>query len=411
MRSTATLLSALFVTAISCASASASTFATLFKFSSGTAENPHGTVFRDKDGALYGTAYFFGPGGRGVVFKLSPPPEGKTKWSYDILYSFMDGLGGAGPIGALVKDSSGALIGTALQGGTENYGVIFKLTPPGEGQTQWVESVIHNFSASEGNPSGDLLQDQNGNLYGTCDYSSSAQTYGQVFRLTPPQGQGDWTEDVLYVFQDRNDGYLPSPGLAGDGTALFGTTRYGGPADLGTVYQLSPPESGNGPWTKTVLHTFAGADGASPFAGVVEKNGKLFGTTSHGGDLDYGVVFQLAPPKPGHTDWKETVIHSFTGGSDGRAPYEELTIGKRGTLYGGTVGGGGFSKYGHGTIFSLTPPAVGQSQWTEQILHGFNDRDDGNSPARVWFDKSGTIYGVTQYGMSHNTGSVFQLTP
>jgi uncharacterized repeat protein (TIGR03803 family) len=137
----------------------------------------------------------------------------------------------------------------------------------------------------------------------------------------------------------------------------------------------------------------------------------LFGTTSAGGDLDYGTVFQLVPPKHARTDWKESVIHSFSGGSDGRAPYEELTAGKLGALYGGTVGGGGFSKYGHGTIFSLTPPPVGQSMWTEQILHSFDNKHDGNSPARVWLDKSGTIYGVTQYGLRDNTGSVFQLIP
>jgi len=77
MRPTATLLSALFLTSIFCAGASASTFSMLFKFAFETAENPHGTVFRDKDGALYGTSYFFGPGGHGVVFKLSPPPKAR----------------------------------------------------------------------------------------------------------------------------------------------------------------------------------------------------------------------------------------------------------------------------------------------------------------------------------------------
>src|SRR5262249_47813508 len=140
---------------------------TLFKFDGDTAENPHGSVFRDKDGALYGTSYFFGPDGHGVVFRLSPPGEGQTDWTYEILYSFTGGLDGAGPIGALVKDKSGALIGTTLQGGTENYGTIFKLSPPGAGETQWSESVLHNFSIAEGNPNGDLLRDADGNLYGT----------------------------------------------------------------------------------------------------------------------------------------------------------------------------------------------------------------------------------------------------
>lgn len=86
-------------------------------------------------------------------------------------------------------------------------------------------------------------------------------------------------------------------------------------------------------------------------------------------------------------------------------------MGPSGTLYGTTHKGGDFGKYGWGTVFSLTPPAAGQSEWTEQVLGSFNNSGDGNSPAAVWFDNSGAIYGVTQYGMHHNTGSVFQLNP
>ncbi len=104
------------------------------------------------------------------------------------------------------------------------------------------------------------------------------------------------------------------------------------------------------------------------------------------------------------------MVYSFSG-ADGRLPYTALTEGKAGMLYGTTIEGGTFGKYGSGTVFSLTPPAGGQTAWTEQVLHSFDDRDDGNSPAKLMLDKIGTLYGVTQYGAGHNTGTVFQILP
>jgi uncharacterized repeat protein (TIGR03803 family) len=72
---------------------------------------------------------------------------------------------------------------------------------------------------------------------------------------------------------------------------LYGTTSGGGASDNGVVFKLDP--SGN----ETVLHSFTGgADGSSPFAGVVlGPNGNLYGTTPFGGQTNAGIVFEIKP--------------------------------------------------------------------------------------------------------------------
>ena len=96
-----------------------------------------------------------------------------------------------------------------------------------------------------------------------------------------------------------------------------------------------------------VLHTFTGADGANPYAGLIrDAAGNLYGTTAFGGASNHGVVFKLTPYG------SETVLHSFTGGTDGWAPFAGLIRDAAGNLYGTTASGGA---YGEGVVFKLTP--------------------------------------------------------
>ncbi|MBV9570182.1 MAG: hypothetical protein JO056_02965 [Alphaproteobacteria bacterium] len=380
--------------------AQSSTYTQIFKFSAEIGRNPYGRPVQDKEGALYGTAHFSGPDNSGVVFKLAPPAEGKTKWTHIILHTFAGGDDGNGPVGGLVKGKSGALYGTTVVGGADNYGTVFRLIPPAEGQQDWAYKVIYSFPVGDGFPNGNLLIDETGNLYGTTSLS--------VFRLSP--GTGDlWTASTLYTFGGGADGAGPTGGLAGNSTELYGTTRAGGGANKGIVYKLVPPESGDGLWTKEILHDFNGFDGSGPNGDLVLKNGRLFGTTAYGGDSDMGTVFEMRPPQNSHTGWKQIVIHSFAG-IDGHLPYNGLTSGKNGVLYGTTVEGGEFGKHGWGVVFRLTPPTAPHGPWIEDILHSF-DNKDGNSPGLPLLDKSGTLYGGTQYGSSNNTGTMFQITP
>ena len=146
--------------------------------------------------------------------------------------------------------------------------------------------------------------------------------------------------------------------------------------DLGTVYELSPPPGGGTPWTNTVLYSFCPqgppcADGNSPQSGVIrDAHGNLYGTTEVGGSrFNEGTVFELSPPPGGNGPWTETVLYEFCANDnciDGNQPLGGLTLDSHGNLYGTTTAGG---PHGQGVVFELSPNGGGQ--WTYTILYGF----------------------------------------
>src|SRR5690242_11722430 len=87
--------------------------------------------------------------------------------------------------------------------------------------------------------------------------------------------------------------------------------------------------------TLTVLHTFGNInDGADPQAGLIRDSaGNFYGVTSGGGTHNLGTVFKL------DSSGVETVLYSFSGGSDGRYPIGGLIRDGAGNLYGTTIGG------------------------------------------------------------------------
>src|SRR3569833_4538100 len=131
-----------------------------------------------------------------------------------VLYAFKGGTDGKGPVGALVRDASGALYGTTRYGGwnkcsdVSGCGTVFKLTPPAGGSTTWAHTVIHRFTggADGANPAGGLIMDANGELYGIA-----GETF---FRLTPPAtGKTAWIKRNLYTFRGGPDGSDPHPDI------------------------------------------------------------------------------------------------------------------------------------------------------------------------------------------------------
>ena len=137
----------------------------------------------------------------------------------------------------------------------------------------------------------------------------------------------------------------------------------------GVVFQLTPPSTPGGAWTENVIYSFTGVngDGAIPSQGslVVDKNGVIYGTTECGGTgtsahfpcavntlTGSGTVFSLTPPAAPGGAWTKTIVHSFTGGTDGAVPIAGLTLGPNGVFY-GTASQGGSS--GNGTVFSIIP--------------------------------------------------------
>jgi uncharacterized repeat protein (TIGR03803 family) len=234
----------------------------------------------------------------------------------------------------------------------------------------------------------------------------------------------------IYGFQGTANGVAPWSSLTFDGAGnLYGTTRYGGVNNCaaglgcGVAYQLSPPASGTGPWTQTVMHVFTnGSDGATPFAGLVADNaGNLYGATYSGGSFTRtncksngcGVIFELSPAGGGV--WTETVLYTFTGAQDGNAPFGTLIRDSAGNLYGTTVGGGHINSPncsgGCGVVFELSPSTSG---WQETVLYSFSGARDGAEPfTGVTFDTAGNLYGTTTEAGSAdcNCGTVFELSP
>jgi uncharacterized repeat protein (TIGR03803 family) len=287
------------------------------------------------------------------------------------LYTFGGGTDGAFPEAGLIADASGALYGTTGIGGTPcashvSCGTVFKLTPPGATGGPWTETVLNSFTGVDGwAPGAGLIADASGALYGTTRLGGFGSggpgggfgtCCGTVFKLTPPGVTGGpWTETVLHAF--GGDGTTPEAGLIADASgALYGTTAQDG------VFKLTPPGATGGPWTETVLYSFiGGGDGAAPVAGLIaDASGALYGTTQAGGGtgcaggLGCGTVFKLTPPTTTGGTWTESVLYSFTGGTDGANPVAGLIADTSGALYGTTEGGGS----GGGTVFKLTLPAT-----------------------------------------------------
>jgi len=383
---------------------------------------PLAGLISDAAGNLYGTASFEGDasfGGNGAVFKLSHDAGGR--WRGTVLHTFQ-GKDGANPTGGLIFDRAGNLYGTTVHGGKYGNstfgGTVFKLTPEPAGM--WSETVLHSFQGKDGaNPTGDLVIDKAGNLYGTTE-SGGGHNSGLVFKLAPDTND-EWIETVLHDFQGT-DGATPAGGLIFDRAGnLYGTTSSGGTHNNGTVFKLSPDASGE--WSETVLHSFQGSpDGANPYAGLIfDRAGNVYGTTYNGGVLSFGgvgTVFKLSPEPNG--EWTETVLHIFqttgppnfqtTGGS---RPQARLIFDRAGNLYGtAAVGGSG----GVGVVFKLSREANGE--WTETVLRSFQGFPDGAEPmGALIIDAAGNLYGTTTAGGNSancfigGCGTVFQITP
>jgi hypothetical protein len=427
---------------------------------------PIGAVVFDKHGNLYGVTQSGGSSSCrsilqcGTVYKLARPAKQGDPWTETVLYVFK-GNGsndGASPYGGLVIDDAGNLYGTTGYGGTGDCevlgsklgcGTVFELSPPKEKGGAWTESVLYSFpNAKQGlNPSGDLVFDRAGNLYGatyfgggkgtTCD--PDYQYCGTVFRLSPPKKEGGtWTEKLLYSFKgvaagaQFGDGASPNGGLVLDSNdALYGTTYFGGNnqkgrceggvggTGCGVVFKLVPPSQAGGKWTEALLHRFNLQDGDNPAAGVVfDRNGNLYGTTTGGPQDGGGVIFEMKKASGGETrSWTEDVLYRFsTRSQSGYEPEAALIFDASGNLYGTTyVGNTGTLR---GSVFRVKPPGGKIDTWTLSTLHGFTGTPDGENPTTALiFDKVGNLYSTTQYGGTGSgcgftgCGAVFEVMP
>jgi uncharacterized repeat protein (TIGR03803 family) len=379
--------------------------AVLHRFRSGGDHGlaPYGRLISDAAGNLYGTTTFGGTSGTGIVFELtkSQAPAG---WRETILYNFAGGNDGSQPWAGLIFDSAGNLYGTTFLGGTSNAGTVYELTP-GQGGV-WTETLLYSFAggADGSGPQSDLIFDRSGNLYGTTTGGGSPGN-GIVFELTSGQG-GVWTETVLHHFMASEATSPRAAVIFGTHGELYGTLANDGASGAGGVFRLDPPATKGGAWRETTLYIFTGgADGLGPLCRLVLYRGSLYGTTVKGGASGGGVIFQLTPPASHEGAWTETVLHSFTCGSDGCIGWAGLIMDRNGTFY-GTTQFGGLPSNG-GTVFELK---LQGGIWTESVLYSFIYGLNHFSAAGLLLGKNGTLYGTT-VGDNSGAGMVFKLRP
>jgi len=281
-------------------------------------------------GVLVGNARFGGATNLSAAYSLTLGSQGR--WKENLFYNYGSTRNDVvNPNNGFFQAAEGFY--GADNGGANGLGAFYLLTPAGGGN--WTQNILYSFQ-SNGDatfPSGDLVRDAAGNFYG-AGVQGGANNLGAIYELSPPSSPGNpWTETVLFSF-NGTDGTLPAgPLLLGPGGVLFGTTDGGGSHGAGTVFQLTPPTKVGDPWTHTILYNFTGGlDGTNPSSGVIlDKKGRLFGAASN-------AVFMLTPQSDG--TWQESVLHNFTG-PDGFLANSPLTLFK-GALYGTTGQGGQF---------------------------------------------------------------------
>jgi uncharacterized repeat protein (TIGR03803 family) len=309
------------------------------------------------------------------------------------------------PLSDLIQASDGNFYGTTSNGGANNMGSVFKLTPAG------VLTTIHSFSGADGSfPASGVVEGRDGVLYGT--------TYG-TGKSTDPDGFGTIFDmlttgqfETLYTFTGGTDGGDPQGALVqGNDGNFYGTTSRGGDLSIlnpsGVFFRITPAGS------YAVIVTFTGpqygtiADRASTMVQGVDGN--FYGTSQLGGAFtDDGTVFSVSAAGT------PTLLWSFTGNADGYGPtYPPLVQVADGSFYGANPNS--YQGTGQGIIFQYTPGNIAQA-------HGFSDVAGGGTPSSgLTLASDGNLYGVTLAGGTascqnailggHGCGTFYQINP
>jgi|SRR5579863_7359875 len=148
--------------------------------------------------------------------------------------------------------------------------------------------------------------------------------------------------------------------------------------DAGSVFELSRPSVPGGAWTETILYSFTGgSDGSTFYGGVVfDAHGNLDGAAWVGGNFGGGTIYQLTPPATAGGTWSENTLYQFTYyGPDGGAPVAKPILDRKGNIFGtASAGNGGpnaFCGPTCGSVYELSPPSAGASSWKETTIYSF----------------------------------------
>ena len=319
------------------ANAQSSNFSNIYDFSQGPTNRGSfyyaNGLIQGTDGRLYGTTTAGGSYSNGTVFVIERNGAG-----YRTLHSFAAGAGdGSFPSAGLLEGSDGRLYGVTAFGGASNAGTIFALNHDGSNYT-----ILLHFSSGPSDargPQGSLLESRDGRLYGMAGGGTNGQ--GAVFGVNK-DGTGFVVLRSLLA-SSTDAAYPQGPLIEGSDDALYGAATSGGIANSGAFFRLA--KDGN----YSVLHLYSNSapEGSAPRDALLEgADGRLYGTTRGGGTANLGTVFRMDKDGGNYT-----ILHHFAGGvSDGKNPDASLVQGRDGLLYSSTIRGG---VYDSGTLYRI----------------------------------------------------------
>ena len=334
-------------------------------FTGGTTDGagPVSGLIADGQGDLFGTTEAGGAFGDGAVYELV---KSGSSYSERLIASF-NGADGNQPVASLVMDAKGDLFGTTQIGGANNLGAIFEIVNNGTASSPSYAStptLLGSFTggADGSNPLGGLVIDGAGNLIGTTSTGGTgAFPDGAVFELvnngtasapsyaSSPTGLVEFNGTGAATDSEHGAAAALVKDAAGD---LFGTSPAGGSAGLGTVFEIVNTGTASAPIYSTptvVLYSFtAGSDGSSPEGGLsIDAAGDLFGTTTQQGANGVGTAFELALSGSTYTF---NLLATF---NDTNTPYDGVIVGAGGNLY-GSLSYGPNTPGGSGSIFEIS---------------------------------------------------------
>ena len=308
------------------------------------------------------------------------------------------------PSGSLLRDANGDLFGTTLYFGVEGAGTVYELANTASGYATGATTLV-SFDGSGSGPAvpfSGLIADGNGDLFGST-YYGGANGDGTVFEIVNTSTGFAATATVLASF-NGTDGTGPLGGLTADANGdLFGTTSEAGPGGGGTVFEIANTRTGYAS-TAATLACFDYTDGSYPAGSlIVDASGDLLGTTLDGGANNDGTVFEIRNTATGYASVPTTVA-TFDG-ANGSGP-GDLVADANGDLFGATGSGGAYEN--DGTVFEITNTPTGYSS-APVALYSFYLGADGSYPnTGLVIDANGDLFGTTA-GSAYGSGTVFEL--